>query len=88
MRSMLPFLVLFAGVVIPAAETTPEAKPIPYPLKTCIVSGEELGSMGKPVTVVRDGREIAVCCKGCIKTFDKDPAKYLKKLPSTPAAKP
>ena len=88
MRSMLPSLLLFAGVLAPAAEATTEAKPIPYPLKTCIVSGEALDSMGAPVVFVREGRELKVCCKGCIKGFDKEPARYLKKLPNAPAAQP
>lgn len=54
----------------------------PYPLKTCLVSGEELGSMGKPVGFVYQGREIRLCCKGCRKDFDKDPKAFLKKLPA------
>lgn len=53
----------------------------PYPLKTCIVSDEELGGMGKPVGLVYKGQEIRLCCKACRKDFDKEPATYLKKLP-------
>lgn len=52
----------------------------PYPLKTCIVSGESLGSMGKPVTKVYKDQEVKFCCKSCIKKFDKNPEKYLSKL--------
>jgi hypothetical protein len=52
-----------------------------YPLQTCIVSGEKLGSMGKPVGFVHKRQEIRLCCKGCRKDFDKEPAKFLKKLP-------
>jgi hypothetical protein len=52
----------------------------PYQLETCVVSGEKLGEMGKPVTFVYNGQEIKLCCKNCRKDFDKDPAKYLKKL--------
>jgi len=52
----------------------------PYPLKVCIVTGEELGSMGKPVVKVYDEQEIKFCCKSCIKKFEADPAKYLAKL--------
>jgi YHS domain-containing protein len=51
-----------------------------YPLKTCVVSGNELGSMGKPITQVYNGQEIKLCCKPCIKKFDANPAKYLSKL--------
>jgi hypothetical protein len=53
----------------------------PYPLDTCIVSGEKLGgAMGDPVTVVKDGQEFKLCCKDCVKDLDKDPKKYADKL--------
>ena len=56
------------------------AKAKPYPLKTCIVSGEKLGEMGKAFVFVHEGREIKLCCKDCQKDFKKDAAKYVKKL--------
>lgn len=56
------------------------AAPAAYPLKTCVVSGNELGSMGKPITKVYENQEIKLCCKPCIKKFDANPAKYLSKL--------
>ena len=52
----------------------------PYPLETCIVSDEKLGEMGKPVVFTHEGREIKLCCKSCRKDFDKDPAKFIKKI--------
>lgn len=52
----------------------------PYPLKTCIVSDEELGGMGEPVVFTHKGQEIKLCCDNCRKEFDKDPAKFLSKL--------
>ena len=53
----------------------------PYPLKTCIVSDEKFGGdMGKPYVFVYQGQEIKLCCKDCKKKFDKEPAKYIKKL--------
>ena len=52
----------------------------PYPLKTCVVSGEKLGEMGKPFVYEYQGREIKFCCKGCLKDFKKDPAKYIKMI--------
>ena len=62
-------------------DTKKEAKQInPYPLKTCIVSDNKLGEMGKPVVFEYEGQEIKLCCKDCREDFDKDPAKYLKKL--------
>ena len=51
-----------------------------YPLATCVVSGEKLGEMGKPYVYTYEGREVHFCCKHCLKDFNKDPKKYLKKL--------
>ena len=51
-----------------------------YPLTTCVVSGEELGSMGKPVDYDHEGTSVRFCCKACIKDFKADPEKYLAKL--------
>jgi len=61
-----------------SAGATSEVKP--YPLNVCIVSDEELGSMGDPIVFVNDGQEIKVCCDDCKAPFEKDPAKYLAKL--------
>jgi len=47
----------------------------------CPVTGEPLGSMGPPVKVVVEGREVFLCCGGCEDTIKEDPAKYLAKLP-------
>jgi len=56
-----------------------------YPLKTCVVSGGKLGGMGKPVAYVskqagQPDRTVMFCCKGCIRKFEKEPAKFLAKL--------
>ncbi|MDB4798149.1 hypothetical protein OAH36_00970 [Verrucomicrobia bacterium] len=51
-----------------------------YPLKTCVVGGESLGSMGDPVEFVHEGRLVQFCCEGCIDDFKKDSTKYLAKL--------
>lgn len=47
--------------------------------EVCPVSGEKLGSMGKPYVFTHEGKEVKLCCKSCLKDFKKDPAKYLKK---------
>jgi hypothetical protein len=52
----------------------------PYPLKTCLVTDNDLKSMGDPVTIVHEGQEIKFCCAPCEKKFLKDPKKYLDKL--------
>jgi YHS domain-containing protein len=63
------------------ASVSQAADPVkPYPLETCLISGEKLGEMGAPVVFVYEGQEIKMCCSGCKKKFDKDPAKYLKDL--------
>lgn len=57
------------------------AKPKPYPLKTCVVSDEPLGGdHGEPYVFVHAGREFKLCCKPCLKDFNKEPAKYIKKV--------
>jgi hypothetical protein len=59
-----------------------------YPTETCVVSGDKLGEMGAPIEYLHtqkiDGKDetrlVRFCCKGCVKSFKKDPAKYLKQL--------
>ena len=60
----------------PVAAATPCAAK-PYPLATCLVSGEKLGEMGKSFEIVYEGQQIKFCCKNCAPKFAKDPAKYL-----------
>ncbi len=48
-----------------------------YPLTTCPVSGEELGSMGEPVDVLVGHRLVRLCCKSCKKGITKDPVAAL-----------
>jgi YHS domain-containing protein len=61
-----------------AAENNEKLKP--YTLETCVVSGDKLGEMGKPFVYEYKGREIKFCCKNCVKDFNKEPAKYVKKI--------
>lgn len=79
MKYLLALLSLVAFSAAQAAD--------PYPLKTCVVTGEELGSMGKPYVHQHEGREVQFCCKGCLKKFDKEPAKYLSKIDAAKQAK-
>jgi YHS domain-containing protein len=62
------------------AEAKPTDKELIAQQKTCPVSDQPLGSMGKPVKVIYKGRTVFLCCRGCKKTFLADPEKYLKKL--------
>lgn len=52
----------------------------PYPIDTCPVSGQKLGSMGDPIVKKYDGREVRFCCGGCIDTFEADLAASWKKV--------
>jgi|SRR6266705_826509 len=70
----------------PPAES-PNATVKPYPLTTCIVSGEKIGEMGKPPVVIYKGQEMKFCCKDCVKDFNKDPDKWIKKLAEEQAKK-
>lgn len=58
-------------------KSTPTAD---YPLKTCVVTGEELGAMGDRVAYTYQGTEVQFCCQDCVKDFEKDPAKYIAEI--------
>ena len=75
----------------PAASAGPDAiwlakAKAEYPLKTCVVSEEEIGgSMGEGFDYVyqQEGRPdwlVRFFCKNCRKDFNKDPALYLNKI--------
>ncbi len=74
MKTLFTLLFSIASLTLFAADAKP------YPLKTCVVSGEALDSMGKPYVFVHDGQEIKMCCKNCLKDFNKEPDKYLKQI--------
>lgn len=69
---LLSFLVLAIAI--------PSALAASYPLKVCLVTDNELGSMGKVIVKNYDGQEVKFCCKPCVKKFEVNPAKYLSKL--------
>lgn len=71
-----------------AADKPADQKAKPYTLKTCVVSGEKFeGSEMKPHEFVYEGQTIKLCCKSCLKDFNKEPAKYLKKIEEASPAK-
>lgn len=73
---------LLTGAALTAADAKPSGVPANYPLTKCVVSDEALGEMGKPVKVTHDGTDVYLCCKSCIKDFNKEPAKYVEKVKS------
>lgn len=62
----------------PAPSTAPATDD--YPIDFCVVSGDKLNAMGDPIVYQHEGREIRFCCDSCIRTFKREPAKYLAKL--------
>ena len=73
-----------AGYLKKVAEAEAEAKP--YPLSTCLVSGEPFDH-GKPYTFTVQGQQVKLCCKDCLKEFRKNSADYLKKVQRAAKAK-
>jgi hypothetical protein len=49
-----------------------------YPLKKCVVSGEELGK--DAVDTILDGRLVRTCCKDCVAKVEKDKAAVFAKI--------
>jgi hypothetical protein len=48
--------------------------------KTCPVSDQALGSMGKPIKVAVGDRDVFICCEGCEEELKNNSEKYLAKL--------
>ena len=79
--SILATTVLLALPLVGFGDDTKKTdKPKPNPLTTCITDDEKLGSMGDPYVFTHEGREIKLCCKGCLADFKKDSSKYMKQL--------
>jgi YHS domain-containing protein len=51
-----------------------------YPLDTCMVRGNRLGSMGDPAEVIIAGRLVRLCCPPCEKQLRENPAQYIATL--------
>jgi YHS domain-containing protein len=58
-----------------------------YPLTTCVVTDEPLGSMGDTIDLVYKNRLVRFCCEGCIDEFNSDPATYIGKIDKAAKAK-
>jgi hypothetical protein len=97
---LVPAIVLISTIVFislgaSAADTNPAGStstnsvaataPVPYPLDTCIISGDKFGGdMGPPVVFIYQDKakginqEIKFCCPMCKPKFLADPDKYMK----------
>ena len=51
-----------------------------YPLDTCTISGQKLGSMGEPAEKVYGNRLVRFCCEACVVPFEKDPTPHRRQL--------
>ena len=72
-----------------AADEKKKEKAKEYPLDVCIVSDEHFGGdHGDPYVFVHNGQEFKLCCKPCLKDFNKDPKGYHKKLSEAAKKKP
>lgn len=71
-----------AGAAPVAKEAAKKAapEPKPYPLETCLVTGDDLDEMGERVATVYEGQVYEFCCKPCLKKFRANPEKYVKLL--------
>jgi YHS domain-containing protein len=83
MKRFIP--ILLAAFCASAAFAADPAGHQPVPAATdakqaintvCPVSGDKVGSVGKPVYAEYHGKKIAFCCKDCVKKFHKNPDKY------------
>jgi YHS domain-containing protein len=69
-----------AGTPEGLAELSPEDRAAAEKQRVCPVSGELLGSMGKPYKITVKGQTVFLCCSGCEEEIRKDPDKFLAKL--------
>jgi len=93
--ALLASLLLTAGALSAAAAKTDAeiiaAARSTYPLKTCLVSNEPLGSMGEASGYIyrakgQPDRVVFFCCEGCGDDFKANPAKFLAKVDAAAAA--
>jgi Cu(I)/Ag(I) efflux system membrane fusion protein len=57
------------------AELAPRDQVLARAQKLCPITGEPLGSMGKPVRVMLNNQPVFLCCKSCKAKAEKEPAK-------------
>ena len=71
------FSLLFSAVMISviSGNTSVSANINDDSARVCPVSGETISGEGVKLTYLGD--EYVLCCKGCVKSFNKNPAKYI-----------
>ena len=70
------------ALVLPAqaADKKFQLKTKPYPMETCVVSGEKLDAMGEGFAFTEGDQEVLLCCESCRKDFNKDKKAQLAKI--------
>ena len=58
-------------VAVEKSKPNAAPKPKPYPLETCLVSGEDLDEMDERVATVHEGQTFEFCCKPCLVKFKR-----------------
>lgn len=79
-----PELYLARLVAPPAPTTAADAAAIARQVN-CPVTEQPLNSMGGAWRVTVEGRSLFVCCRGCIPRVQREPQRYLTKLPTVAA---
>jgi YHS domain-containing protein len=87
LKLIVALAAIFVGLGSPLTGRAEDPKPKPYPLDTCLVCGMKFEAGTKPYKFVYKGQEIKLCEKSEKTEFDKDRAKFLKKLAEAEAAK-
>ena len=62
------------------SKLSPEDRALAEKQKVCPVGGDLLGSMGAPIKLIVEGRELFICCEGCEDAVRENPEKYFSKL--------
>lgn len=68
-----------AGGVCPIQKTGAPAADAKAQVTCPIMDG---GKVNKKIFTDYEGKRVYFCCAGCVKTFQKDPAKYIKDMES------
>lgn len=86
---------LTVGSAALAQEKKAPKTPAAPKFEKCIVTDEELGSMGKPIEIAYTGKnaaykgkKVAVCCGGCVGKVNKEQDKFFKKFYGVAKAAP
>ena len=77
---LLTAVVVLACVTLARGDPTAAAPLKPYPMKKCVVDSKKLSKCAEPRVIAWQGQEVKLCCEQCVPKFEKDRAKYLKKI--------